>query len=89
MPEILGCLTLSPDFSQLAAQLSIYSIHLSKVVSLFFFSSFFLVFILLHSQFTGWLAGWLAGWIATSLSIFLAPFGFLKVVCLCRLQPLN
>jgi len=88
MPEILGCLTLSPDFSQLAAQLSIYSIHLSKVVSLFFFSSFFLVFN--FASFTiHWLAGWLAGWIATSLSIFLAPFGFLKVVCICRLQPLN
>jgi hypothetical protein len=61
MPEILGCLTLSPDFSQLAAQLSIYSIHLSKVVSLFFFPVSFWSLILLHSQFTGWLAGWLDG----------------------------
>jgi len=87
MPEILRCPTLSPDFSQLAAQLSIYSIHLSKVVSLFFFQ---FLFGLYFASFTiHWLAGWLAGWIATSLSIFLAPFGFLKVVCLCRLQPLN
>ncbi|KAJ7015478.1 hypothetical protein NC653_004696 [Populus alba x Populus x berolinensis] len=79
MPEILGCLTLSPVFSQLASQLSIYSIHLSKFLFGLYFASF-----TIH-----WLAGWLAGWIATSLSIFLAPFGFLKAVCLCRSQPLN